>query len=88
MCKIREWMKSLTETTSMTKKEYILTITTSLFLGIILGFVFAPRRTKYTTIGSHNGSDNMNNGNDNTGFGELEDEEFWEEDPEEVISFK
>lgn len=68
MCKIRQWVKDLPDVISVTKKEYFLTITASFFLGIIFGFVFAPKRIKYSTIGSHNG-------NGNTGT--------WTEDEEE-----
>lgn len=66
MCKIRQWVKNLPEVISVTKKEYFLTVAVSFFLGIIFGFVFAPKRTKYSTIGSHNG---------NTGMWEKDEEE-------------
>ncbi|MCI8483030.1 MAG: hypothetical protein HFH41_01665 [Lachnospiraceae bacterium] len=81
MFKIKEWTKTLTDVTEMTKKEYWLTIATSLFCGIIIGFVFAPRRVKHTMIGSNNGSSNKNNGNGN---GIQEDGEDWEEDADVV----
>ncbi len=58
MCKIKKWMATLADIIEITKKEYLLTIATSLFCGIILGFVFAPKRTKYTMMGSHNGNGN------------------------------
>lgn len=66
MCKMKKWMETLTDVVAMTKREYLLTIATSFLGGIVIGFVFAPRRTKYTTIGSHNGSKNKNNGNEYT----------------------
>lgn len=90
MCKVKEWMGTLTEVVEMTKKEYALTVAASLLGGIVIGFVFAPKRIKHTTIGSHNGSDNSHNGNDNgNGYGDEELFEDWE-DPEEennVIHF-
>lgn len=58
MCKVKNWITTLTDVVEITKKEYLLTIATSLFCGIILGFVFSPKRTKYTMIGSHNGNGN------------------------------
>lgn len=57
MCKMKEWTETLTDVVAMTKKEYILTIAASLLGGIVIGFVFAPRRIKHTTIGSHNGNE-------------------------------
>lgn len=80
MFKIKEWTKTLTEVTEMTKKEYWLTITTSLFCGIIIGFVFAPKRIKHTTVGCHNGSSNKYNGNGNGIQEGWEDDEDWEEE--------
>ena len=74
MFKMKEWTKTWTNVVEMTKKEYLLTIVASLFGGIVIGFVFAPRRIKYTTIGSHNGSENQNNGNENAWQEEVEEE--------------
>ena len=74
MFKMKEWTKTWTNVVEMTKKEYLLTIAASLFGGIVIGFVFAPRRIKYTTIGSHNGSENKNNGNENAWQEEVEEE--------------
>ena len=68
MCKIRRWVKDLPDVMSVTKKEYFLTVAFSFCLGFILGFLFAPKRTKYSTIGSHNG-------NGNTGMWEKDEEE-------------
>lgn len=85
MCKVKEWMETLTDVVTMTKKEYVLAITTSLLGGIIIGFVFAPKRTKHTTIGSHNGSENRNNGNENgNGYGDEFYEDWDDDDAEEV----
>ena len=68
MCKIRRLVKDLPDVMSVTKKEYFLTVAFSFCLGVILGFLFAPKRTKYSTIGSHNG-------NGNTGMWEKDEEE-------------
>lgn len=43
--------------------------------GIVIGFVFAPKRIKHTTIGSHNG-----NGPSDDFFDEWEDSDDMEED--------
>lgn len=59
MCKIRQWVKDLPDVISVTKKEYFLTVAVSFFLGIIFGFAFAPKRIKYSIIGSHNGNGKM-----------------------------
>ncbi|MCI8326892.1 MAG: hypothetical protein HFI37_03850 [Lachnospiraceae bacterium] len=56
MCKIKNFMEELTEMTTMTKKEYFLTVTTCLLGGIVLGMLCSPR--KYVKIGSENGSNN------------------------------
>ncbi len=59
MNKMREFASDLTETTTMTKKEYFLTITTCLLGGLVIGMLCSPR--KYTKIGCENGSNNSNN---------------------------
>ena len=74
MCKLRQWVKDLPDVIHVTKKEYFLTVAVSFCFGVILGFVFAPKRTKYSTIGSHNGNGNMGIGN------VVEDEEEQMED--------
>lgn len=61
MCKVKEWMGTLTETMELSKKEYLLTVTASLFGGVIIGFLFAPKRTRHTIIGSNNGPKNSSN---------------------------
>lgn len=43
MCRLKEWTQTLTDVVAMTKKEYILTIASSLLGGIVIGFVFAPK---------------------------------------------
>ncbi len=75
MCRLKEWTQTLTDVVAMTKKEYILTIASSLLGGIVIGFVFAPKRIKHTTIGSHNG-----NGPSDDFFDEWEDSDDMEED--------
>lgn len=57
MCKVKEWMGTLTETMELSKKEYLLTVAASLFGGVIIGFLFAPKRTRRTVIGSNNGNE-------------------------------
>lgn len=62
--------ESLTETTSMSKREFLLTIAVCILGGIVFGLLFSPR--KHTVIASNNGS---NNGNGNTNAGTQEEEE-------------
>lgn len=62
--------ESLTETTSMSKKEFLLTIAVCILGGIVFGLLFSPR--KHTMIASNNGN---NNGNGNTNAGTQEEEE-------------
>ncbi len=54
--------ESLTETTSMSKREFLLTITVCILGGIVFGLMFSPR--KNTMIASNNGNNN-GNGNEN-----------------------
>ena len=75
MCRLKEWIQTLTDVVAMTKKEYILTIASSLLGGIVIGFVFAPKRIKHTTIGGYNG-----NGPSDDFFDEWEDSDDMEED--------
>lgn len=62
--------ESLTETTSMSKREFLLTIAVCILGGIVFGLLFSPR--KHTMIASNNGN---NNGNGNTNAGTQEEEE-------------
>lgn len=80
MCKIKELIQELSETTTMSKKEYVLTIAVSLLGGIVLGMLCSPK--KHTVIG-------CNNGNNNCDEDDMwEDDGMWEDDlPDEVISF-
>lgn len=50
---------SLTDITSMTKKELLLTITVCILGGIVFGLLFSPRKTM--VIGSNNGNNNRGN---------------------------
>lgn len=50
---------SLTDVTSMTKKELLLTITVCILGGIVFGLLFSPRKTM--VIGSNNGNNNRGN---------------------------
>lgn len=79
MCKIKEFVKGLSETTTITKKELLLTTTVCALGGIVLGMLCSPK--KRTMIGSCNGNYNK---------GACDFEELWDEEedfPEETISF-
>lgn len=54
--KWEEFKTSLTDVTSMTKKEFLLTITVCILGGIVFGLLFSPRKS--TVIGSNNGNNN------------------------------
>ena len=54
---------SLTEIKTMSKKEWLLTLTVCILSGIVLGMVLSPRKS--ITIGSHNGNNNGSNNQDN-----------------------
>ena len=62
--------ESLTETTSMSKREFLLTIAVCILGGIVFGLLFSPR--KNTMIASNNGN---NNGNGSGNAGKQEEEE-------------
>jgi hypothetical protein len=69
---------TLTETKTMTKKEWLLTLAVCILSGIVFGMLVSPR--KQVTIGSHNGSNNQDNNNNNSGsvsaeLADLQDEE-------------
>ena len=59
MCKLKKFVETLTEETTMSKKEYVLTMTTCLLGGLVIGMLCSPR--KYTKIGCENGRNNSNN---------------------------
>ena len=54
---------SLSETKTMTKKEWILTMAVFALGGIVIGMLISPR--KNVTIGSNNGNNNGSNNQDN-----------------------
>lgn len=54
--KWEEFKTSLTDVTSMTKKEFLLTITVCILGGIVFGLLFSP--SKSMMIGSNNGNNN------------------------------
>ena len=44
MCRLKEWTQTLTDVVAMTKKEYILTIASSLLGGIVIAIhLWKPR---------------------------------------------
>ena len=64
--------ESLTETTSMSKREFLLTIMVCILGGIVFGLMFSPR--KNTMIGSNNGNNSGNNSGSNNGNGSRDSE--------------
>lgn len=62
--------ESLTETTSMSKREFLLTVAVCILGGIVFGLLFSPR--KHTMIASNNGN---NNGNGSGNAANLEEDE-------------
>lgn len=73
--KWEEFKVSLSDTTSMSKREFLLTLAVCILGGIVFGIFCSPRKS--TVIGSNNGN---NCGN---GCGCVEDEENEEERNEE-----
>lgn len=57
--KWNELKVTLTETTQMSKKEFVLSLMVCFLGGIVLGILFSPKKT--SVIGSHNGN-NCGNG--------------------------
>lgn len=52
--KWEEFKESLTDVTSMSKKEFLLTMAVCVLGGIVFGMLFSPRKS--TVIGSNNGN--------------------------------
>ena len=52
MSKVKEFLGTLMEPVTLTKKEILLTTTTCVLAGIVLGIILAPK--KYVKIGSDN----------------------------------
>ncbi len=50
---------SLTDVTSMSKREFLLTIAVCILGGIVFGMLFSPKKTM--VIGSNNGNNNKGN---------------------------
>lgn len=70
--------ETLTETTSMSKRELLLTVAVCILGGIVFGLLFSPR--KHMVIASNNGN---NNGNGSGNAGNPEEEEQisdWDEE--------
>mgnify|MGYP001068735878 CR=1 FL=1 len=67
--KWQEFQVTLEEITTLSKREYLLTLSVCLLSGLVIGMLVSPK--KRIMIGSHNGN---NNGNGNTG-GLPQDEE-------------
>ncbi|MGN1179946.1 MAG: hypothetical protein ACI4SD_01940 [Suilimivivens sp.] len=71
--KWEEFRVSLSDTTSMSKREFLLTLAVCILGGIVFGMLCSPRKS--TVIGSNNGN---NSGNGNCGG--CEEEEISKED--------
>ena len=65
--------ESLTETTFMSKREFLLTIAVCILGGIVFGLMFSPRRQ--FMIASNNGNNNGNNNENGSRNTAQEDEE-------------
>ena len=52
--KWNELKGTLTETTQMSKKEFVLSLMVCFLGGMVLGILFSPKKT--SVIGSHNGN--------------------------------
>lgn len=59
---LRAFRESLTETTVMTKREFLLVAAVCILGGIVFGMMFSPK--KNVMIGSKNGDGSNNSGND------------------------
>lgn len=57
--KWEDFKASLTDTTSMSKREFLLTIAVCILGGIVFGLLFSPRKSMM--IGSNNGNNNRGN---------------------------
>lgn len=76
--KWKSFKEMLTETASMSKKEFMLIIAVCVLSGIVFGILCSPKKT--VLIGSNNGNNNGNNnkndiGNDSELLESSEDEE-------------
>lgn len=57
--KWNEIQTTLEEMTLMKKREYFLTLTVCLLVGLVIGMLISPR--KFMMIGNNNGNNNGNN---------------------------
>lgn len=73
MKKIKEFLNTLSETTTVTKKEYLLVVTVATLLGMVIGMLCSPRKNMKI------GSDNGNNYDSNNCEGDNYDDS-WEYD--------
>ena len=71
--KLKLFKESLTETTTVSKREFLLTAAVCILGGIVLGILFSPR--KYVMIGSQNGNNSANNNENGSRNGGGQDEE-------------
>ena len=76
--------ESLTETTSMSKREFLLTIAVCILGGIVFGLLFSPR--KNTMIASNNGNSNGNN-NGNNNENDIGNRENQEDEEEQIADW-
>ena len=72
--KWNELKVTLTETTQMSKKEFVLSLMVCFLGGIVLGILFSPKKT--SVIGSHNGNNCGNTRLNEEDEGEIAD---WDE---------
>lgn len=56
--------ESLTETVSVSRREFLLTTAAGFLGGMVLGMLFSPR--KYTMVGCQNGNSSCNNNENDT----------------------
>ncbi len=82
MCKVKEFFETLSETTTITKRELFFAGFACIFGGMVLGMFCSPK--KRTMIGSNNGNNSRSN---NNWEDEIWEEEFEDDIPDEVISF-
>ncbi|MBD5552602.1 MAG: hypothetical protein HDQ96_15785 [Lachnospiraceae bacterium] len=71
--RLKLFKESLTETTTVSKREFLLTAAVCILGGIVLGILFSPR--KYVMIGSQNGNNSANNNENGSRNGGGQDEE-------------
>lgn len=86
MCKVKEFFETLSETTSVTKRELLFAGLACVFGGMVLGMFCSPK--KRTMVGCNNGnsSGNSHNREENPWNDEWE-EEFGDDIPDEILSF-